>query len=424
MTRLAWFSPWPPAPDDAAVRSSAVVPALRARGFEIDLIRSTDEAANLPRREYDLAVYHLADAPAHDFVWPVVFKRPGLTVLHEGRLHRARSRVLLAESRTAEYRAEFVWNHPHVAPAIAELAIAGCDGPFSVQWPMVRAVIAASRLTATHAAGAVNLLLEEDQPERPIDYIPASDGSMAPPSGHEGRARLRASLGWPPSAVIVGVFGPLGLASRVPQILRAFSAVRAKAPEARLLLAGPREAGADADIDVDEMVRSLGLESFVRIMASTGEPHAALSTDAVAAATDVTLALRWPPALDMPGALLRALAAGQAAVILDLVHLSNIPTLDPRTWRRFTPADRSDAADAAAVGVAVDVMDEDHSLRLALHRLAIDAELRQRLGRAARAYWEAEHAPDRMVEGYVRAIRRAMALPAPHASLPAHLQPS
>jgi hypothetical protein len=210
--------------------------------------------------------------------------------------------------------------------------------------------------------------------------------------------------------VVFGVFGPLGLAARVPQILRAFATTRAKAPDARLLLAGPR----DASVDIDGIVQSLGLTSTVRILPS-----------ADAAATDVTLALGWPAVLDMPGNLLRALAAGQPAVILDLVHLSNIPTLDPRTWRRTAPADRSDSADEAAVAVAVDVMDEDHSLQLAMQRLATDAAMRRRLGRAARAYWETEHSPDRMVAGYIRAIGWAMTTPrVGSASLPAHLQPS
>jgi hypothetical protein len=100
-----------------------------------------------------------------------------------------------------------------------------------------------------------------------------------------------------------------------------------------------------------------------------------------------------------------------------------VPTLDPRTWRRHAPADSSADADVQAVAIGVDVMDEDHSLRLALQHLATDEALRARLGRSARAYWHARHSPACMIEDYARAVSRAATLPAPEVALPSHLRP-
>jgi hypothetical protein len=76
------------------------------------------------------------------------------------------------------------------------------------------------------------------------------------------------------------------------------------------------------------------------------------------------------------------------------------------------------------VCVSVDIMDEDHSLRLAMRRLATDAALRARLGAAARAWWTREHAPAVMLADYRRAIEDARARPAPRppAGLPPHLR--
>jgi hypothetical protein len=65
------------------------------------------------------------------------------------------------------------------------------------------------------------------------------------------------------------------------------------------------------------------------------------------------------------------------------------------------------------IGVAIDIMDEAHSLRLALYRLAVDAALRARLGRAAREHWRTRHTVAHMVADLVRAIDRAVAEPAP-----------
>ena len=434
MKRIAWCSPWPPEAGDAADRSAAVVPALTTRGFQIDAVTNDQQAREFAANAaaYSLAVYHLADSHQHEFIWPLVFAHPGLTVLHDGRLHASRSQALLRERRAPDYRTEFAWNHPHVAPAIAELAVSGHDGGFGSQWPMVRAVIAASRLTVTHAAGAM-AELKAECPGHPIDYVAASQGAAdLAGTAHEQqvRARLRSACGWPESAIVFMACDPADHNSvrptysfaRIPQILRAFAAVRGRMPDARLVLSGLET----DDVDVPGLVRSLGLDGLVKRLngpGSTDSTDAGLSVDDTLLAADVVLTLRWPAALDMPGHWLRALAAGRATVILDLVHLANIPALDPRTWRRHSPAEPSPDADAAAVTVALDVMDEDHSLRLALQRLAADGPLRARLGHAARAYWEAEHSPSRMVNDYAHAISRALALPRPNVELPVHLRP-
>jgi hypothetical protein len=66
-------------------------------------------------------------------------------------------------------------------------------------------------------------------------------------------------------------------------------------------------------------------------------------------------------------------------------------------------------------------MDEAHSLRLAMRRLASDAELRENLGAAGRAYWEREHSPERMIEEYRLALAAARRRPVPRPMLPRHL---
>ena len=120
----------------------------------------------------------------------------------------------------------------------------------------------------------------------------------------------------------------------------------------------------------------------------------------------------------------RALAAGRATVIVDLVHLALVPSLDPRTWQRHSPGGVPTAAGPSEpITVAVDILDEDHSLRLAMRRLARDRDLRDELGRAARRHWEAEHSFDRAVRDYERAMTRAASAPDPAGDRPPHLRP-
>jgi hypothetical protein len=137
------------------------------------------------------------------------------------------------------------------------------------------------------------------------------------------------------------------------------------------------------------------------------------------AACDVTVNLRWPTAREISGPWLRCLAAGKPTVVIDLAHL-DVPSLDPRTWQ-LNEATNHEPGMTTPVCVAVDILDEDHSLRIALRRLARDAELRAALGRAAAAWWSRNHAPERMVDDYRRLIPLAAARPAPRPALPAHL---
>jgi hypothetical protein len=176
-------------------------------------------------------------------------------------------------------------------------------------------------------------------------------------------------------------------------------------------------------------------------------------------ACDATLNLRWPTARETSGPWLQALAAGRATIVTDLVHLTDTPSLDPRTWTvnldaRFARRDSreghddsrgarreardgneeasgtSDSAHRASriaprespVCVAIDILDEDHSLRLAMRRLATDGALRADLGAAARDWWTREHSLDAMVEDYERVMRDAAARPESRVSLPAHMR--
>ena len=70
----------------------------------------------------------------------------------------------------------------------------------------------------------------------------------------------------------------------------------------------------------------------------------------------------------------------------------------------------------------MDILDEDHSLAIAMRRLAHDAALRAELGAAARRHWAAHHTVAHMAEDYERALAAAAAAPArPDRPLPAHV---
>ncbi len=214
--------------------------------------------------------------------------------------------------------------------------------------------------------------------------------------------------------MVFGVFGALTPEKRLPQILDAFAEIRRYAPRARLMLAGATASHYDLAADIER--RNLG-----PLVAQTGYlPDDELTAHLVAC--DVSMNLRWPTAREMSGPWLRALAAGRATVVVDLAHTADVPSLDPRTW---TVSHARPAGQPAPepIAVAIDILDEAHSLRLAMRRLALDADLRARLSGAAAEHWHREHSMPRMLEDYRRVIQRALERPAPQiqATWPAHL---
>jgi hypothetical protein len=420
--RLAWFTPWPPDRHPAARRSRDAVRGLVEQGYDIDLF--VDEAAaadaigptrsfgvsiapashfagHSAARNYDLMVYQVGNSPAGAFIWPYLLGRPGLAVLHEIRLYP--TRAARAAIRPAAFRAEFAWNHPEASPDAAELAVAGFDGAYASLWPMTRTVIERSRLVAAPSPGVLRDL-QDDWPNAPLETI--APGLDMPAVDGAARAHARAALGIPARAVVFG-FGGDGAdveanARRLPQVARAFAGIAARVPDTRLLVAG----------DLDR--RDLPLAADVGRQVVVAGPRAEGRLTRAVAAADVWLDLQWPNTGATTDGWLTAIAAGRPTITFDLASLAHVPMLDPRSWE--PPSDRR-----APIGVAIDLLDEDHSLRLALYRLAIDAPLCDRLGRAARSYWRHTHTVGHMTAAFVRAVGRARAQPVPPPPVGSHV---
>ncbi len=435
--RLAWFTPWPPQRSGIAGRSADIVPALAARGYAVDVyvhegrvtpdrdvpadaaaagqvrgLGAHDFVWRQARHPYDLTVFQVGNSALHDYIWPYLVRWPGLAILHDARLHHARGRALLAAGRVEAYRAEFAWAHPDVPPDAAELGVLGLGGTYLYAWPMTRIVLATARLVAVHARGALAELAAAE-PRARIEHVTLGEGRAIPWSDDE-RRRARASLGLDDATVAFGVFGALTEEKRVPQLLHAFAATRARTPGALLLLAGAE----DPRLDLGALIARLEIGASVRRLGPLQDE----AFDETIAAVDVCLSLRWPSALETSGPWLRALSAARATVVIDLPHLGHLPMLDPRSWRLHQPS-RPPHTDQDAMAVAVDVMDEQHSLRLAMHRLGSDARLREQIGRNGRLYWESAHTVAAMVNEIDRVVQQAAAMPVPRPDLPAAMVP-
>ena len=418
MQRLAWISPV--ASDGAKTHPSSVdVLPLLGGDRAIDVFRADSPNGTLPTGDapcppgaaavfaapefesrqaaapYDLAVYELGASPRYDGVWPYLLRHPGLVVLRDDNLHAARARMLRAAGDGDALAAEFNRGHPGVPAGVVRLDTAGLLGGAARLWPMRRAALEAARAVLVHNAWLAAQLREE-APAVAVHVAPA--GVPDVPAAAGARETVRQRYGVPDGAVLFAATGALSTAARLPHVLRALAALPDGGPAWRLLLCGEP----DDDDGLRDAARTLGVEAR---LTATG-PLADDELPAHLAAADVGVALQWPPSRGVAPAGLGWLAAGKPTIITDLAHTSDIPALDPRDW---AIAGRPAARDAAGnplepAAVAIDILDEDHSLGLAVARLAADPMLRAELGRAARHLWETQFTLEHMAAGYRQAI--------------------
>lgn len=436
MTRLAWFTPLPPDRSGIAAYSAELLKQL-ARTYAIDAfvgggtpgagvvwngVGAGGRKGPRPRRRihvfsahdfpwkhaqrpYDLVVYQLGNAICHDYMWAYLFRYPGLVVLHDGQLHHARGRFLLQRKRYDDYRAEFSYNHPEARPDIAELSIAGLLGSLHYFWPMVRTVVDAARVVTVHSP-MLAAELQEQHPGARIERVRM--GVARHPPNVDGQP-IRERCGISSDATVFAAFGRVTPEKRVSQILLALAGMQDAAPPAHLILVGETTDYYDAAAEA----RSLGVAERVTLTGFVDEGELAAYTSCA----DVCLCMRWPSTGETSASWLRCLAAGKPTIVTDLRHSLDTPALVTRgTW---TPS----SGEQEPICVSIDILDENNSLQVAMHRLARDSRLRARLGEQAHAFWARNHTLKCMAEDYQRIIDIGVRAETPTIVLPPHLRP-
>jgi glycosyltransferase involved in cell wall biosynthesis len=414
--RLAWFCPSSDSRSGIVAYSAELLPLLAARGWQIDCydeVRAHDFVWTHRRTPYPLVVYQLGNAACHDFMWGYLFRYPGMVVLHDAQLHQARALALTRrwQPRRDDYLAEFQANHPEAPSGIGDVIAAGLGQPAHYAlWPLLALVVEAARLTLVHNPRLLSDL-QHSFPRARIDAVAmgVADPMRGRTATPERRAAVRRRHGMPDAAVVLAAFGGMTPEKRIPSLLRAMAGISRRHPDLHLMLVGAEAAHYDARADAARW----GLGDRVH---ATGYVEDADLAEYLLAA-DLCACLRWPTNRETSASLLRAMAAGRATIVSDLADLVDMPTIDPRGWQ---PRDASWPT-RPPVAVSIDVLDEDHSLQLALDALVADEARRTRLGAAARAWWQAHHRLEAMAESYGQVLVQAAAAPIPHPALPAHL---
>ncbi len=356
---IAWFRETPPNAADPRDETAALIAELRSR-HAIDVFTEAD---------------------AHDFVWRHVLTPWDLCVYELDNTDASQFAwayllnypgVVYLKSRTLhDSRAAALDHEGRIDEYVTEFRFNHqANPPFTWKgqhhtarrtWPVL---LASRSVVVPHATVAQSL--QEEYPEARVRYAPAgSSGSV----GADLQVRPYNTCR----------FGLLDL-NRVDVVERALHRARA--------------AGAAIDLMKGE------------------------SIDRALAECDVVIALTWPT-FDAPlTAALAGMAAGKPVITFELQTTADWPALDPQTWRP-----RGIATAEAPIAVTIDPRDEEHSLMLAMRRLASDAALREQLGGAARAWWRAHATPAHAAAAWNQILEEAVSLAPPPrpAGWPTHL---
>lgn len=244
-----------------------------------------------------LRVYHVGNSPLHASIYREALRVPGVVVLHEWNLHELLLSFAVRSDDFDEYRRQMRREHGEKG-SIAASTIASALG--GRHWTSVfplnaeilsRAlgIVCLSKSTAERAASRV--------PATPLLHLPHHARIRA---SARSRAEARARLGFEERTRIVLAPG-LGTAAKSLDVARAaIASIRARVENVCLVTVGAGSAEDPAAVNVWERV--------------LGRVDLDTLGDALLAA-DVVLALRFPSRGETSGVLMRALAAGRAAVV-------------------------------------------------------------------------------------------------------------
>jgi glycosyltransferase involved in cell wall biosynthesis len=333
--KLVVFTPLPPAATGVADYASTLLTALSARAprWRIETVSSKSEVdAFRPPDEPHALLYQVGNSSHHDFVYPALFRYPGVLVLHDLVLHHARLLSHLqsdevrayredlasvekrdrALARLESYRGEARDAYGAEGEDVAEIALRAGGGRLLYSYPMFEHLVRRSRLTLVHSSTAREEILERC-PDAAVKRVRMG----VPQPELVCREEARRRLGLPQEGLVLASFGLVTPEKRISTALRALERLLARGVHATYLLIGGRVAHYDPLADA----RELGIAEYVRLLGHVSEEEFHL----YAFASDLCLNLRYPTAGETSATLLRLLACGRPVVVTDQVHVRDFP---------------------------------------------------------------------------------------------------
>jgi glycosyltransferase involved in cell wall biosynthesis/SAM-dependent methyltransferase len=352
-TKIAFFSPLPPARSGIADYSAALLEELRKMA-NVEVFSS--KPAAFDPTAFDVILYQIGNNAYHDFCYETALEHPGVVVVHEANLHHLIAEITIKRGDWDAYMRVLGEEGGPEALQYAQRVRALEIPPDYEGVPMLRGLLARSKGAIVHS-GCVETELRSAGFAGPIARIP--HGAWIPQTS---RLNYRSLLGVDEATPLIGIFGFLKPYKRIAESLRAFRRLLRLAPQAKMILVGEPH----PDFPLQSLVQSLGLTPNVRVCGF--QPIAEFV--GYLAACDIVLNLRYPTVGENSGTLMRALGLGKAVVVSEVGSFNELP-------------------DGICLKVPVDASEEDHIFEY-LNLLVSRPDIRRAMGAEARRWVETE----------------------------------
>ena len=367
--RVAYFSPMPPERTGVADYSALLAPEL---GKRADLTVMRRGGRRVPRGT-DVSLFHVGNNPdAHAWIVDALRRNPGVVVLHDFVLHHLVGGMTIGRRDGHGYLDAMEREHGVVGRLLAHGVL---DKRIPPLWESRPEEFPLPWFVLDHATAVIA------HSHAVHDLVRAA--------GYSGRVSIVPHPAWPVPEVrpervagghVVGCFGVVNASKRIPELLRAFAAVRERHPDTTLLLVGPTSPG----FDLDRRLQRLGLDAGGLVRESWVDERRLWC---LLAGVDVCVNLRHPTMGETSGSVIRALSLGKPLVVSDVGWFSELP-------------------DDVALKVPVDENEID-VLTAALELLVTREDVRDGMGRAAAELATRGHDLGRVAELYAEALEGA-----------------
>jgi len=298
----------PPSKSGIADYSAALLPELE-KLVDVTVFDSPEKSYD--PAQFDIDVYQTGNNPFHTFVYEAALRRPGVVVMHEANLHHLIADYTISRGDWDAYMAEVALNGKARDVEFSRRVRALEVGPDYEGVKMTRRLLNAARGVVVHSQFMVDEMRDGGF-AGPVARIP--HGSWIPEAN---RMEWRNKLGLHPATPLIGAFGFIKPYKRIAESLRAMRRLVRVAPEARMILVGEPH----PEFPVQDLIRSLDLEDYVRVLGFTPIEH----FTGYMSACDIILNLRFPTVGESSGSMLRALGLGKAVLVSDIGAFREFP---------------------------------------------------------------------------------------------------
>lgn len=324
------------------------------------------------KNKYDQIIYHIGNNTLHEYIYIMLQRYPGITVLHDFNISSFVRHITIVKDKPEDYLKEVEDCYGVLGKFISERVNKKDYDLDLYKFALNNKIIASSKAVIVHSQWVKNQIACNN-----VFIIPMG-ADLEPEITPELMSTIRKEKGIPDETFVISCFGDIVHTKRIDVVIKAFSIFRLFFSDAKLFLVG--KCHSEMEEIIHRLLERYNLHDSICI---TGRVDLE-DFKKYMKASDVIMNLRYPTMGETSASLLRAFSYGKPVII------SNV-----NQFREF-PDDCC---------LKVEVGDREQDMILShLIRLKRDPLLRKRLDENERRYIEENCSWEKVTKKYLEVI--------------------